>query len=471
MEVGAGCEIFNNINNTVGNGTYSHAEGYMTLALGNNAHAEGNSTSAINSGTHAEGYMTHASGTQAHAEGSSTLASGSQSHAEGYKTCASSSYSHSEGYQTSTNSNATHIEGHNNTDTASTPSSSYGNHIEGYLNIISGNNVGCHVEGCGNNYTGGGEGNHIEGYLNNVTGTSARYGVHVGGIKSNSAKNFSFIHGCYCQLGNTGGLNGLAVVGQFNRYNFGSTDPDKNALFIVGNGEYTGTETSLTKYSESDIDRRNALVVCLDRTNSYVDTYTRSCNFIAHRVSGLADGYSTSNTGSNRGFYIKPGDSDLVGLYTGGSNCYVGSSSAPFYAAYVTNIYGTVKGSADYAEYMEWSDGNLDNDDRRGLLVAYDITDIDGDDELKIRPANKDDDIIGIISSAPVVLGDAYDDHWHDKYQKDIFGSIIYDKIEHEDADENDKIEYRPRLSEDYDENKKYIYLGKIDLNGLLLVC
>ena len=77
---------------------------------------------------------------------------------------------------------------------------------------------------------------------------------------------------------------------------------------------------------------------------------------------------------------------------------------------------------ADYAEFFEWLDGNQDNEDRVGYLVA-----LDGD---KIRFANPEDEVLGTISANPAILGDNYECNWNGKYLTDEFGRILYDKVE-----------------------------------------
>ena len=72
---------------------------------------------------------------------------------------------------------------------------------------------------------------------------------------------------------------------------------------------------------------------------------------------------------------------------------------------------------------FEWSDGNSDNEDRRGYSVVL----TDGN---KIRKATSDDkstDIIGIVSASPMVVGDTQSMKWQDKYLKDDFGNYIYE--------------------------------------------
>ncbi|MBQ9482558.1 MAG: hypothetical protein IJU82_00065 [Ruminiclostridium sp.] len=91
---------------------------------------------------------------------------------------------------------------------------------------------------------------------------------------------------------------------------------------------------------------------------------------------------------------------------------------------------------ADYAEYFEWADGNPENEDRRGLLVA-----LDGD---KIVPANGNG-FFGVISADPSVVGNSASLGWQGKFKRDVFGSIIKDK------------DGKPLLSDDYDPETEYI--------------
>ena len=83
--------------NVIASGSYSHAEGNTSQALGYSSHAEGQYTQAIGEGSHAEGGNTIALGNESHAEGSSTVALGIGSHTEGVGTIASGSYQHVQG--------------------------------------------------------------------------------------------------------------------------------------------------------------------------------------------------------------------------------------------------------------------------------------------------------------------------------------------------------------------------------------
>jgi len=76
-------------------------------------------------------------------------------------------------------------------------------------------------------------------------------------------------------------------------------------------------------------------------------------------------------------------------------------------------------GGADYAEYFEWSDGNTEAEDRRGISVV-----LDGD---KIREAVDGEEPIGVISGNPSVVGDSDVDRWKGKYLRDDFGTYLQD--------------------------------------------
>lgn len=114
---------------------------------------------------------------------------------------------------------------------------------------------------------------------------------------------------------------------------------------------------------------------------------------------------------------------------------------------------------ADYAEHFEWLDGNPNNEDRIGYMVT-----LEGD---KIKFANEEDDVIGIISGTAAILGDNAEWEWKQKYVTDEFGRIVYEHIpiyEYTEDEETHKIiatkideEIRPKLSPEYDPSKPYV--------------
>lgn len=147
------------------------------------------------------------------------------------------------------------------------------------------------------------------------------------------------------------------------------------------------------------------------------------------------------------------------------SNAFRVSSSGVYGGAYHST-------GADYAEMFEWCDGNENEEDRCGLFVS-----IDGE---KIRPATEEDDfVVGVVSGNPSVVGDSHDDQWHGMYERDIFGRIVFENIEHEEQteevtrptpdDPNHKevritpayVEVRPKISQEYNVEEEYIPRSK----------
>lgn len=121
---------------------------------------------------------------------------------------------------------------------------------------------------------------------------------------------------------------------------------------------------------------------------------------------------------------------------------------------YAGGAYKTI--GADYAEYFEWLDGNVNNQDRIGLFVTL--------DEDKIKLANKGDYILGVISANPSIVGNSAELDWHDKYKTDVYGRLIYDESHNPIVNENynDTLEYIPRGA-----RKEY---DKVGLLGQLVV-
>lgn len=105
-------------------------------------------------------------------------------------------------------------------------------------------------------------------------------------------------------------------------------------------------------------------------------------------------------------------------------------------------------GGADYAEYFEWSDGNPDEDDRRGISVV-----LDGE---KIRPAVDGEDPIGVISGNPSVVGDAAWNKWIGKYLRDDYGTYIQEDYDVVNDEGETIIQQRRKLNPAYDPDQEY---------------
>lgn len=89
------------------------------------------------------------------------------------------------------------------------------------------------------------------------------------------------------------------------------------------------------------------------------------------------------------------------------------------------NIYlqgGAVySGSADYAEMFEWDDGNTSNQDRVGFFVS-----LTNGNKIQLGGS----EVIGVVSARPVVIGDAGELGWSQKYLTDDFGRVQLEKVD-----------------------------------------
>jgi len=256
VTAGSNCEIFNDYEDNMAIGHYSHAEGVETIARGYASHAEGQETIASGMWSHAEGSQNTASGTDSHAEGAGTKASGVCSHAEGTSTTASGDYSHAEGDSTEASGKYSHAEG------STTEASGDYSHAEGRDTVASGS---CSHAG-GYDTTASGDYSYASGNYNTVANkqfshaegfwcTASGDYSYVKGNRSTSSGNYSHAEGYYCTAS---GLNSVAVgerctasgnysaafgiyasASSANQFVIGknnSADANGKYAFIIGNG-------------------------------------------------------------------------------------------------------------------------------------------------------------------------------------------------------------------------------------------
>lgn len=95
---------------------------------------------------------------------------------------------------------------------------------------------------------------------------------------------------------------------------------------------------------------------------------------------------------------------------------------------------GTVATPADYAEMFEWYDGNPNDEDRVGCSVAL--------IGKKIKIAEQGDNVIGVVSGAPMVVGDAATFRWHGAHLKDEFNRNLTEEYTVVSWTENDAGEW-----------------------------
>ena len=430
---------------TEGKADYSHAEGFRTCASGVAGHAEGCSyedtntgkitlTTADGEGSHAENIGTTASGKASHSEGILTESTGQASHAEGYRSSATGNYSHaegnycdsteqgshSEGIYTTASGKASHSEGYETT------ASGANSHVEGYKTTAS--NTNAHAEGSSS--IASGENSHAEGHDTDASG----YTSHAEGYNTDAKGQVSHAEGAGTVANDYAHAEGLST--KATGYASHSEGQNSKAISFCSHAEGYNTEAS----GEA----------------SHVEGWNNIAKGHFQHVEGkfnISDTLSTSYPNGKYAHILGNGTSSTR------SNAHtVDWSGNAWYAGKIQSD------GEDYAEYFEWQDGNLNNEDRVGLLVT-----LDGEN---IKLANDGDEVLGIISGTVAVLGGAYECLWQGRYLTDDFGRIqyeeveeFYDKIVGYDEETNEPvIETKslgffkhPKFNPDYDPTKEYI--------------
>jgi len=173
---------------------------------------------------------------------------------------------------------------------------------------------------------------------------------------------------------------------------------DDGYLKVQSNGSSYGGGTTL-KAHDFTSDHNDSCVRFYTANGSYSDgMFMQRCSRAA--TSAYSFAFWESSSGSDREFNFR-----------GDGNAYADGSFNG--------------GGADYAEYFEWNDGNPNNEDRRGMTVVL------IDNKIGIATTgNSSDEIIGVVSSNPVVVGDMAGNKWHNKHLRDDLGSYIWDNHE-----------------------------------------
>jgi len=115
---------------------------------------------------------------------------------------------------------------------------------------------------------------------------------------------------------------------------------------------------------------------------------------------------------------------------------------------------------ADYGEYFEWEDGNPGAEDRVARFVS-----LNGEKIRLSTSEDSEDDILGIVSARPAVVGDDQHDEWRNKYITDLYGRFIYEKKERivegtdEDGNKIETVVYDEvmKINPHWNENEEYV--------------
>lgn len=229
----------------------------------------------------------------------------------------------------------------------------------------------------------------------------------------------------------------------------------------VASGDYSHAEGYKTVASGSYSHAEGCDTTASGRYSHAEGRNTTAESYLVHvqgQYNKLNDGTQGSYSATNNAFVIGNGSSTDTK-----SNAFRVTFDGKTYGLSAFNSTG-----ADYAEYFEWVDGNLNNEDRIGYFVTL--------ENDKIRLANSSDDfILGIISANSSVIGNSEEDAWKDMYMRDKYGRLIYEDIEVEaeyeeikdlnaDGEEEIKtivkreagVERHIKLNPDYDPNRVY---------------
>lgn len=282
-------------------------------------------------------------------------------------------------------------------------------------------------------------------------------------MSNNSSYNDFYIQ----PLGGFTNINNGLFVAERNTISISNSNNSSYKLSISATGSsYTGNvlylASNTTWSSNSNFDairyekqgQSNTLIFRV-RGDGSTDFYAQGTSF------------SNSVVGSET---VRSGSADF-NHFRGAS----GSDGQVFKVDGIGEIYadgGAVTSPADYAEYFEWQDGNLNNEDRVGYSVVL--------NNGKILKAQQGDIPFGVVSVNPSISGDAAWNAWQGKYLKDEFGRYIledynvftwtdeesgYNEIEEDLIDENfilpenyeTLILQRRKLNPEYDSSVEYI--------------
>lgn len=276
-------------------------------------------------------------------------------------------------------------------------------HAEGRETIASGE---CsHAEGYSN--TASGECSHAEGYRNTISGNYS----HAEGTNNNILGNYSHTEG-----------NSNTVSGNYSH----AEGCQNTASGYCSHAE--GSETIANNYFSHSSGRFN------------VEMEVAPQSWLLNSTPALAIGNGDGPTTRSNAFSVM-----FDGKVKAASTI-------------------TAETTADYAEFFEWEDENLNDEDRVGKFVTL------HGDKISIATSNKDY-ILGIISGTPFVLGNGDCDVWTGMWLRDEFNRIIYEPAPKMEMDEETgtikevfdgegNLIYegeRRKLNPNYDSSQKYI--------------
>jgi hypothetical protein len=343
-------------------------------------------------------------GNYAVAEGGYTKASGNYSHAEGVSTIASGGNSHTEGNTTRASGSASHAEGQQTTASGAT------SHAEGILTTAFG--TASHTEGWGTKASG--TTSHSEGYYTTASG----YAAHSEGATTIASGVRSHAEGSV----------------------------------TTANGVYSHAEGQQTTASGVASHAQGAVTIA-----SGYNSHAQGNTTVASGNYSTASGYGTIAYGdylTTMGKFNTTGNTTQLLIIGNGTDNSTRTNALRVSSNGNLNIAGTLtQSSADYAEFFESLNG-----DKIPFGTVVELS------NGKIIECQDSNNAIGVISSRPMIVGNAEDgtgDEWVGKYLKDEWGNFITEEYEYVDIDDNNneiiKIGIRNKINTNFDSSVEYI--------------
>ena len=300
-------------------------------------------------------------------------AQGNYSHAEGQDTLAIGLCSHAEGYKTEARGDGSYAGG------SQTKAIGYYSHAEGFYT------------------TANGQYSHAEGY-----NTTAEFCAHAEGQSTTAS-------------GSNSHAEGVSTTAS-------GDDSHAEGYYTTASGNYSHAEGYDTEAIGYNSHAEGINTTAQGNTSHAEGVYTVALDW--QHAQGHYNNTTSAKAGVNEG--TGDGTAFVIGNGTSstGSNAFrVNYSGKPYAKSALTTT------GCDYAEFFEWQDLNPSSEDRRGYFVT-----LDGD---KIKIAEPNDYILGVISGQPSVIGNG-DEDWLGRYVFDEFGAFVYEDFEYE-VDEFDK--------------------------------
>jgi len=253
-------------------------------------------------------------------------------------------------------------------------------------NYTSASGIAAHAEGSSN--TSSGLTSHVEGYVSVASDTAA----HAEGYHTRAAAYAAHAEGnTTLASGQSSHAEGVGTTAS------GSSSHAEGSSSIASN-YYAHAEGAVTVASGMYSHAQNYNTIAQNQAQTAIG----KCN--------IESNPDLNNTPGDDAFIIGNGLSPIVR-----SNAFRIQFDGDVHSA--SGVYTT---GADYAEMFEWQDKNPTNEDRIGYFVTV--------QRGYIRKANDTDKyILGVVSSAPSIVGDSQGCGWQGMYLKDKWGRTLYE--------------------------------------------